>query len=686
MKKILAYILFICHSVSTLSAQVSDTTQQSIKSEVRVISKVLEGKVKLRWGPTNEAAWLYTKDKGFNLYRAEFTDILPIGADYHLYAENLSIPSAADVAVLVEDPSVGDYIKMVGLTTYGEWQTVKAGQSSNENWGKRSQELESRYLAFMFACDMSFEAAALGGYAFIDENIEANKNYAYRIEIANDSIYTPTYKVVRAGNISKTTSPQFSQTSEFENKVVLQWYRDMSDKYFTAYHIEKSKSGSTWQRLTEQPYINPVTDDLGYLEHITFSDSVANYDAHFYRVIGIDAFGDESPPSEQIKLMGRDRTPPIAPSVDSAYLTRNQDAIKLMWHFDEKSADLASIVIKKGPQPEGPFSPIYKASKVEVTYLDTKPSLTELQYFQVCAVDTAGNEACSAGQYAFFDDNVAPNAPHGLTGKIDSNGVVTLHWHLGEEEDLLGYYVQAGNGKERVFASLTNKPVRDTMWRDTITLHTLTEEIYYRVNAVDLRKNYSQFSEIIRLAKPDTIPPRPSVFKKYKVRADHISLDYALSSSSDISKVILLKKNLKSGEIFEIALQKGSSNYLDKDIAPNSKYIYDLITFDDADHQTPSPQPLQLQTKNDKHRHKVLLSYEKKDQKVTIRWSEAYGEVDFVKLYRGKKEAAMITYKSIKEGSTVTTDIGSVGGRFLKVKIYYKDGSKSDFSNTIEVL
>lgn len=74
------------------------------------------------------------------------------------------------------------------------------------------------------------------------------------------------------------------------------------------------------------------------------------------------------------------------------------------------------------------------------------------------------------------------------------------------------------------------------------------------------------------------------------------------------------------------------------------------------------------------------------DNNVILSWDHPKGEVDFIKVYRGKNEKSMLTYKSVRQGSSYGANLASVGNQFVKVKIYYKDGSKSAFSNVVEVL
>src|SRR5690606_23446119 len=124
-------------------------------------------------------------------------------------------------------------------------------------------------------------------------------------------------------------------------------------------------------------------------------------------------------------------------------------------------------------------------------------------------VDTAGNASYSTIIRGYLRDTVAPNPPTGLEGTIDSNGIVRLSWNPNSEADLDGYYVYFSNQEDHFFANLTGFPLKSPAYLDTITLKSFTEEIFYRVTAIDHLGHISKFSETLLLHKPDTLAPFP---------------------------------------------------------------------------------------------------------------------------------------------------------------------------------
>ncbi len=74
--------------------------------------------------------------------------------------------------------------------------------------------------------------------------------------------------------------------------------------------------------------------------------------------------------------------------------------------------------------------------------------------------------------------------------------------------DIRGFNVFYSNKPDHEFSLLTKTPLTDTVFRDTISLKTLTKKIYYKVVAVDYNSNYSKFSQILELKRPDVVPPQ----------------------------------------------------------------------------------------------------------------------------------------------------------------------------------
>ncbi|MBK8746607.1 MAG: hypothetical protein IPM04_01750 [Saprospiraceae bacterium] len=81
-------------------------------------------------------------------------------------------------------------------------------------------------------------------------------------------------------------------------------------------------------------------------------------------------------------------------------------------------------------------------------------------------------------------------------------------------------------------------------WKDTIDLNNLTPEIYYKVVCLDWRGNISEFSDILTIEKPDTLPPSPAFIKQIKQYKNSCALLLLAvgGGSKDLAYHVLLRK------------------------------------------------------------------------------------------------------------------------------------------------
>lgn len=60
---------------------------------------------------------------------------------------------------------------------------------------------------------------------------------------------------------------------------------------------------------------------------------------------------------------------------------------------------------------------------------------------------------------------------------------------------MAGYFIYRANSNNHLYTNILQKPIRINNYIDTVTMKTLTEQVYYKVTAVDHNGHVSQFSE-----------------------------------------------------------------------------------------------------------------------------------------------------------------------------------------------
>lgn len=677
-------------------------TDRPFTASLRVTAKVYEDSVVLRWAPDKPGAWLKAKTTGFMVERNEITDkkvndtlvVIDTASVVNLTEEPIKPWPLEEWQPLVEDKSIGDIAAVAAQVLYGDNNVLGA------NWIDRADNLTNQFTFALMAADFSHRVADAAGLRFVDRNIERSKNYVYRISsLVDRSEYyiQPGYVNVNSDNISRPVpAPVFKEVEELENTIHLKWDRRVHSTRFTAYYIERSTQPDTgFQRLVQLPYTNPVSKDLeSPPQDIVYIDSLQqNYVPYYYRIIGITPFGELSPPSEVIKAMGRDRTPPPQPANLQSEMI-DSSSIKLTWEMPSMPPDMDGFYIGTSNNSNEGFVPLFDEPLPADTrsYIDTTINQYVNRFYVVGAVDTAGNGSLSFAEYGKMVDSLAPAPPKNLTGRVDSTGKVHLSWDSGKEPDILGYQVYYAHDPSHDFTQATRGPWSETAFTDTISIKTLTEKIYYKVMAVDWVHNYSEFSEIIELKKPDIIPPTTPVFSNYEVSEEGIKIEWIPSSSNDVVRHELLKRSGAGDWQFLAAIKSDtvSPGYLDELVEADSIYSYTLQAVDDDSNRSKQATPLRLRMIDFSKKPAVdslVTSIDKQEQSIILNWEYPYpGEYRFV-IYRAVNGSDFVSYESVDKATKrfIDHNVQFDNTYEYTIRVFYGDGKKSAFGRIASV-
>jgi hypothetical protein len=303
-------------------------------------------------------------------------------------------------------------------------------------------------------------------------------------------------------------------------------------------------------------------------------------------------------------------------------------------------------------------------------------------------VDTAGNIVTSLPRYVVTPDNIAPVKPTGLNGKIDMKGAVKLSWHQGKENDIEGYRIYRANAKDQTFNPISST-IPDTLFKDTITLNTLTKHIYYKIVAVDRNKNNSPYSDILELKRPDIVPPVAPVIDNFKSGDKSMVIYWVCSNSNDVVNQILYRRT-KDQEWKVIAqLAQKINVYRDTLVERNNWYEYSLEAVDDAGLHSDKSFPLNVKVFDSGVRpavqnFNVVKSPDGKSLLLSWKYPEK-GDFWFI-IYRSVDGKDLMTYKNLSSDQHSFNDIILTKGTFLySIKVVYKDGAESELKKSIPV-
>lgn len=644
----------------------------------------------LRWAPADEGLWLNSLQGIVSIERLEFSAFKDFDPDqFERIAQELRPWSLEQFEQAMNSSPDDNYLVMAGQSLYGEWETVDS--STNIDMGtiiQRREELRNKYSTAMLVADLDAQAATAMGLRFVDKGVASNKYLLYRI-----ILWVPEYNIFEVAtalynpNFNLKATPKIDVVEGLDGYNRLSWEREGHERYFTAYYIERSRDGKQFERIHDLPYINAVDEKEAFgIPPITYLAEAENGVPYHYRIIGIDAFGELSDPSPVVQVTARDLTPP--PPVSSALAeTDVQGRMLIRWEHPEP-ATVTHYVVKRGAASDGAFFKISpRLPGTQLNFEDKDYDPVYANFYVVCALDEAGNEACSLPFSGRVIDQEAPAVPSSLTGQIDSLGVVRLAWRRGVEADLAGYHVFVANGAEQVFTRINNQLLRDTVFQDTIPLNTLTEDIYYRIAAVDVRSNTSPMSEILRLEKPDTIPPTSALFEAYEVRDSSIWIRWVNSNSRDVVRHELERRE-GSGDWMLLQSFTGlETEFEDYQVQPATGYAFRITAIDDAGLRSNVVRDLVLNTKPRLPRQLpgLTLVAEEGEVLLALGANTLEGEIARIVVYKAENDRAFRQLATLSEGQPIelTDPDCRAGNQYTyKYRIFYQNGLKSGYSET----
>lgn len=695
MKKIFSIIILIV-LVQVARGQETDSTQSSDPA-IMALAKSYGDSIVLRWAPSTSALWAIANQYGYIIERLSYMkpeDFDP-GQYQRLTPDPVKPWPLKDWESIATPDKNNPLAAVAAQCIHGEHITIgKKGAS----YFQQANELANRWTFTLLAADISPVTAKASGMRFTDTDISSQRTYVYRI-------YTPVpkelyevdtaYVVVNPAERVPIPRPVIGHATELEGKVNLEWDREAHRFDFTAFYIERSADGGkTFRRLTDLPFVSPPSQDSALQNpSMVYTDSVGNYIPYHYRIIGITPFGDVSEPSESIQAMGRDRTPPPAP-VNLKATSLGGSRVSITWDMPELPEDMEGYYIGRSDNALNGFEPLHETALSPETgsFVDEYADPLKANFYVVASKDTAGNGQVSMATYGIIVDSLPPAPPQGLYGKVDTNGVVTLTWHLGSEPDIIGYEVFYANAADHVFARITPKPWQDTTYRDTIMVKTLTEKVYYRVVAVDANFNYSSFSETLELSRPDLIPPTAPVFSDYKVGDGFVDINWIPSSSEDVSMHVLFRRKL--GEDWEqiavIMGQQPGGYHRDTTVSAGENYEYSIRAIDDAgliseEAYTLYIKAVDMALKPPVRNLRAVL--DARDKEIELSWEYPYQGKFRYAVYRAVNGSNFISMANITDNNLILSDQQIRPGVEYEytIRVIYPDGKQSGFSPQVKV-
>lgn len=549
-------------------------------------TRVKKDSIMLRWAPASVPVWQNGIRHGYIIRR------------YTIAKDGVFIPDGLNQSLLLNDQPIRPFVsekfaslcdsdyraEIVYEAIYGT--DFQLGQSPTfPDFLQKYKDLEIRMGFALFMCDLSVDISRAAGLYFADTGIVEGERYAYIISPANipDGMeIEPAIIVADAGTITMLPEVIDATGIFLDKEVKFRWPVGLHKGIYTAYLIEKSLDGKAFNTISDLPLVNLSEEENP--EYFIYTDSLeANNQQTWYRIRGINPFGETGPPSRVISGKGIPDFNAYA-TIDSAWLTQDEN-VTIRWRLMEGSGSrVTGINILKAESYNGSFARINKKPLDASTrnFTDENPGISN--YYQVVLNGEAELRSNSFPYFFQTEDKDPPAPPVMLSGKVDSSGIVTIIWKENTEPDLMGYKVFRANSSKEDFIALNGDLIETNLCNDTINLYTLTQKIYYQVVAIDRNYNSSDYSDVLELSRPDTIAPSPAVITNISFNTGKIIIKQESSPSQDVTNYELYRMS-EADTVKKVVASWGKNLpeiFTDTPPLHGQNIIYILKTFDSS--------------------------------------------------------------------------------------------------------
>lgn len=671
--------------------QSSAYSQEDQPAKVHVLGLAEENAIVLRIAPGSPALWELGNKHGYIIERFTVTrDKQYLGSSERkiLTPQPLKpLPMTQWEAISLNNPLAEIAVEAIYRETFE--LSTDFGQDIMQMYNK-AKELESRFSFALFSADISLEVSQASGLYLRDTDVRKNEKYLYRVYSAvPQTLIKSDTRFVYLSLADYAPLPEIRDVkAQFSDYVVmLSWSTRYAQAFYSAYWIERSEDGKKFERTSELPYVNTYPDDMPDPGVSYKIDSLReNNKTYHYRIIGISPFGIIDPPSEVVKGVGTEALG-VAAAIRKVTLVNNQT--DLLWEFPkEKESAITGFEVERSSSHDKNFKSISPLlPPVTRTFHDSKPQGTN--YYRVKALGKNDSKSFSFPMLYQLEDSIPPLQPTGLIGFIDTTGTVTLNWNDNKESDLNGYRVFRSNFQNSEFSQVTNDPVDTAGFKEKIPLRNLSRSMYYKIQAIDTRFNPSTYSAVIKLLKPDVVPPVAPVFKSWNASEDKLSISWTPSASRDVSYHNLKVKSPNSTN-WTLTKKFGTIDIPVHDFMNLKAGLYEFVieAIDSSGNITASkPLKATLTGAPEKAIENIKATADRTNKKIILTWKSTVQGAKKILIYRVEGEHPVTLYKSIAGSSNQFVDEQlSLNTKYsYYLKVVFESGAESAFSNLVNV-
>ncbi|MEV8431583.1 PA14 domain-containing protein [Streptomyces sp. HUAS 31] len=276
-----------------------------------------------------------------------------------------------------------------------------------------------------------------------------------------------------------------------------------------------------------------------------------------------------------------DKIKPLAPTGAKVTYDTTTGKAKLTWSKSPEM-DLAGYRVYRRLKDTSTWKKL--TTTTATSYTDTPPPTGQTYYYEIRAVDRAGNESTgTADRPVSTPDRTAPATPSGVAATSAQPGIKVSWNAVPGATKYLVHRRWEWDGEDPVVRVAT---VTATSWLDTTARENL--EYSYWVTAVDAVGNASAKSPGVYVARGDWAPSAP-----IGVTATTTSGGVALTwkpATTPVTEDLSRFRIYRNGRFVE-ELRAGQTSYTDNDVRHSTSYAYTVTAVDTLGQESTASAP-----------------------------------------------------------------------------------------------
>lgn len=428
----------------------------------------------------------------------------------------------------------GDYPKETATLITALLYPQSLYKTDTEKLEALSQKDNQKGMAFYLA-ELKPDVARVLGLWAEDTSVQAGKTYGYVLRAYENGKEKASQTVSVSTMKPAEIHPPTVTARRYDWGCALRWTRYDA---FTAFHVYRGTAEhQDFVKITPSPVsVNAIRKDSGLVETPPFfySDTTTEKSktAYYYKVTGIDSFGDESPLSAAAFAI-RDASLRPAPQMPVG-LDIIEPFIRVSFSIDSASG-ITGVNVYRSSLYNGRYEKLNQAPITSPSYMDQTASYDVNYFYCHTAVDANGMESVmSLPQLAVLRDRTPPSVPRSLNA-VAEKGAVHLSWLPVTDSDFSAYEVYRASSPDAPdWAMLTKDGQTEPRFTDTMSALLDKTPFYYKVLAKDNLANRSAFSDIIEITLPDVTPPVPPAWIGGSSGKNAVILTWQASPTRDI--------------------------------------------------------------------------------------------------------------------------------------------------------